>query len=114
MCSRSRANLLALLVGLLALGWIGYRAATATDRVTWRVRFDHRPADDAPLADWLRAQPGVSDVTVGRAGAEVAVGYRRPLFGSNELLDVPGQMTSFGYAGFRGFTTRIDGGFSLP
>jgi len=111
--NKARLNLLVTVLGVAVVGWIVYRTATATNHVTTRVRYDTRPADDAALADWLRAQPGVSAATVTRDGDEVVVEYSLPVFRSGPVPDVAGQMGRLGYTGFRREATTITGGVRL-
>jgi hypothetical protein len=104
--SRKLAILVAALVGAVLLGWCGhlvYRTATATRTYTYRVTFTTMPADDGPLARWLRSQPGVVRVAVSREGDTLLVTFDMTASGRDpEPPIVRAAGEQFGYGGWEG------------
>jgi hypothetical protein len=98
---------------LAAVGWVGYRAATATATYAYRLTYAAMPADDEALAAWLRAQPGVSAPSVAREGDALVVRFARSAFSSGAGPDVTGEAERLGYTGMRSSNMKITGGFSL-
>lgn len=61
-----RALIITLLVagGLVVAGWLALRQIPASFGYGIRVEFDTLPANDKPLEEWMKAQPGVVEHTV--------------------------------------------------
>jgi hypothetical protein len=114
MSSKDKARgAVAVAIVLAAVGWVGYRLATAETAYTYRLNYAAMPADDEPLAAWLRAQPGVSRQSVTREGDTLVVSFARHALSSGPGPDVFAEAGRLGYAGMRSSNFTITGGFSL-
>lgn len=81
---------------------------TATNAYSFELVYAELPADDSALANWLRSQPGVQEVTVSRRGDTVLLGFTMPSLGGHPQPDVVGQAGRLaGYRGFKGFSSSV-------
>lgn len=114
MAAKDRARwAVAAAVLLAAVGWVGYRLATATTRYTYRLAYATMPADDEALAAWLKGQPGVSRPSVAREGSTLVVEFTLRAARGGPAPDVAAEAGRLGYSGLSGFNVSIAGGFSL-
>ncbi len=76
---KSRLIAVGVLVGaLLGIAAIELYRATSTTWYKARVGYRTYPPDDDALAQWLRVQPDVTDVSVVREGGTVVISYSVP------------------------------------
>jgi hypothetical protein len=92
-----------------AVGWVGYRAATATTAYAYRLTYASMPADDEALAAWLSAQPGVSAQSVTREGVALAVRFGRSAFSSGAVKKQPALSCPCGHESAGGGTSSAAG-----
>jgi hypothetical protein len=106
----NRVKYVAVAVVLVALGvagWAVYRSLNPTLVYTYRIQYADMPATDDALADWLKAQPGVTQASVRREGDAVVVRYE--VKGDHSTPDVVAKSKDFGYSGLRRLTATITG-----
>lgn len=91
------AVLVLVVVAVTLLGWFGYRVANAVDIHAYRGEFATLPATDDALRNWLAAQPGVTNVNVGREGRVVVIEFAIPTHGSYPCPEPEREAPLLGY-----------------
>jgi hypothetical protein len=99
----------AIVLFLIWCGQLAYRMATTAKTYTYRVKFRTMPHHDQPLADWLRAQPGVARADVAREGNTIIAVF---VMSANEKDSEPALVSAavkrLGYGGWEGMDSRCN------
>jgi hypothetical protein len=102
--------LAAVAVAVGGASWVIVRALRAGDDAAFvyhvRAAYAGLPADDRALEAWLRAQPGVRNVAVGREANVLVVTYERAA--ADPPLGLLAECDRLGYTGRGSFTSTMD------